>query len=105
MTGEILLSNCVYPDCHTVLVQINPFQYTNISIAAQVKMSHRDHFLLRDIRANAILIMDGKGKLLHTVDDMNGKHGIRMEIVDIALWENNLIVLGLNGQVIMFSMA
>ncbi len=105
VTGETLLSDCVYPDCDTALFQEIGAQPTNISVRGQVKMSHKDHFLLRDIRANTILIMDGKGELLHTVDDMNGKHGIRMEIVDIALWENNLIVLGLNGKVMMFSMA
>ncbi len=102
-----LLSHCVYPDCHTVLYQtIDSLPLArNISVAGQVKMSHQDHFLLRDIRANTIVVADGKGKLLHTVDVLNGQHGIRMEIVDIALSESNLIVLGRKGEVVMLSTA
>ncbi len=105
VTGETLLSDCIYPDCHTVLYQTIAAQPTNISVAGQVKMSHKDHFLLRDIRANTIMIVDGKGKLLHTVDVMNGKHRISTEIVDIALWRTNFVILGFNGKVAMFSTA
>ena len=105
VTGETLLCDCKYPDCHTVLFHTIGAQPINISVPGQVKMSHKDHFLLRDIRTNRVMIVDGKGKLLHTVDVVNGKHGIWMEIVDIALWGNNLIILELNGKVAMFSPA
>ena len=103
VTGETLLCDCVYPDCHTVLFHTIGAQPKNISVAGQVKMSHKDHFLVRDMQENTIMIVDGHGKLLYTVDVLNGKHGIRMEIVDIALWGNNLIVLGLEGKIVMFS--
>ena len=104
-TEETLLCDCVYPDCHTVLFHTIGAQPKNISVAGQVKMSHKDHFLVRDMQENTIMIVDGHGKLLYTVDVLNGKHGIRMEIVDIALWGNNLIVLGLEGKIVMFSTA
>ena len=105
VTGETLLSDCVYPDCHMVMFQTIDALPTNISVAGQVKMSHKDHFLVRDIRANTIIAVDGKGKLLHTVDDLNQRHEICLEIVDIAVWGKNLIVLGLGGKVVMFSKA
>ncbi len=66
-------------------------------------LSYNNHFLLHDWESR-IGILDNKGELLHTWDDLNGKHGFWMQIVDAGFWKNNLIVLGSVGDVAIFSM-
>ena len=65
-------------------------------------LSYNNRFLLRDWKS--IRILDNKGELLYTGDDLNGKHGFWMQIWDVAFWKNNLIVLGMVGDIAIFSM-
>ncbi len=77
---------------------------TNLTVTGEPLLSHRNHFLLLDEQANTILILDSQGDLVHTVDDLNGKHGIWMEIWDVAVWENNLLVCDYYGNVMILSL-
>ena len=65
-------------------------------------LTYNTHFLLHDWES--IRILDNKGELLHTWDDLNGKHGFWMQIRDVGFWKNNLIVLGRVGDIAIFSM-
>ncbi len=66
-------------------------------------LTYKTHFLLRD-GGSRIRILDINGELLYTGDDLNGKHGFWIQIQDVAFWNNNLIVLGLVGDIAIFSM-
>ncbi len=65
-------------------------------------LTYNTHFLLHDWES--IRILDNKGELLHTWNDLNGKHGFWMQIRDVGVWKNNLIVLGRVGDIAIFSM-
>ncbi len=78
---------------------------TNLTVTGdRLLLSHRNHFLLLDWQTNTILILDSQGDLVHTVDDLNGKHGIWMKIEDVAVWENKLLVCDEYGNVMILSM-
>ena len=106
LTGELLITR--YVSRSTVLV-VQLYQSditlppTNLTVTGHPLLSHRNHFLLRDWQANTILILDSQGDLVHTVDDLNGKHGIWMTIKGVAVWENNLLVCDYVGNVMILS--
>ncbi len=107
LTDELLVTIYDYnPNGWTVLVYQSNITLppTNLKVTGHVRLSHRNHFLLVDQQTNTILILDSQGDLVHTVDDLNGKHGIWMQIQDIAVWENNLLVSDWNGGVVFLSM-
>ncbi len=39
------------------------------------------------MKSNTLLILDSKGELLHTVDDLNGKQGFFIQVWDVAFWK------------------
>ena len=106
LTGELLIKR--YDSHHTVVqlyqsdVTLPP---TNLTVTGLPLLSHRNHFLLLDWgHKNTILILDSQGDLVHTLDDLNGKHGIWMKIRDFAVWENHLLVCDWYGNVMFLSM-
>ncbi len=107
LTGELLITGSRYKSNYSIThlyqtdVTLPP---TNLTVTGHVRLSHRNHFLVWDWRANTILILDSQGDLVHTVDDLNGKHGIEMQIQDVAVWENNLLVCDNHGNVMILSM-
>ena len=107
LTGELLITGSFYYSNDSIvhLYQSNvTLPPTNLTVTGYVLLSHRNHFLVRDWHTNAILILDSQGGLVHTVDDLNGKHGIWIEIRDVAVWENNLLVCDRWGNVMILSM-
>ncbi len=103
-TGEILLRACGQRNCFLLLYRSGSTSAISVTANAYPLLSHNDHFLLLDSAPNTILILDSKGELLHTVDDLNGKHGFWMQIQDVGYWKNNLIVLGHVCDIAIFSM-
>ncbi len=101
---ELLLIACAQEDCVLLLHQSGSTSAINVTVSGYLMLSHNDHFLLLDRASNTILILDSKGELVHTVDDLNGKHGFWMQIQDVGYWKNNLIVLGRVGDIAIFSM-
>ncbi len=108
MTGELLVTVFDYVSKYSIVhlyqsdVTLPP---TNLTVTGKVLLSHRNHFLLLDWHTNTILILDNQGDLVHTVGDLNGKHGIWMTIEDVAVGENTFLVCDLyNGNVMLFSM-
>ena len=105
LTGELLIQ---WYGNRSSVVQLYQSDITippkNLTVTGYLLLSHRNHFLLLDWEANTILILDSQGDLVHTVGDLNGKHGIRMNIWDVAVWENNLLVGDWYGNVMILSM-
>ena len=101
LTGELLIKRYRTIQLYQSDVTLPP---TNLTVTGWPLLSHRNHFLLRDWGANTILILDSQGDLVHTVDDLNGKHGICMKMRDVAVWENNLLVCDEYGNVMFLSM-
>ncbi len=107
LTGELLITGSHYISKYSITHLYQPavtLPPTNLTVTGYVRLSHRNHFLLVDWQSNTILVLDSQGDLIHTVDDLNGKHGIWMQIIDVAVWENNLLVCDFNGNVMILSM-
>ncbi len=102
-TGELMLTTCYEGSYNCVLQLYQPDLATppqNLTITGHVLTAYGNHLLVLEEPSNTILILNGRGKLMHTVDDLNGKHaGIWMKIQDVAVWQNNLVILSSNGGV------
>ncbi len=102
-TGEIFLRACADGDCVLLLYESSSTSAINLTVSGDPLLSHNNHMLLLDRESNTLLILDSEGELLHTVDDLNGKHGFQMEIWDVRFWKNNLIALSHFGGIAIFS--
>ncbi len=108
-TGELIRSTC-NEDSYCVLQLYQPDLTTppqNLKITGHLRVltAYGNHFLVLDEPSNTILILNGSGELVYTVDDLNGKHaGIWMKIQDVAVWQNNLVVLSSDGGVMILRM-
>ena len=105
LTGELLVRRRVRRFSTLQLYQSDlTLPPTNLTVDGRPLLSHRNHFLLLDRQSYTILILNSQGDLVHTVDDLNGKHGIWMGIQDVAVWENNLLMCDEYGNVMFLSM-
>ncbi len=108
LTGELLITwigRSTVVHLYQSYISLPPTNLTVTVIGDPSRLlADRNHFLLLDRQANTILILDSQGDLVHTVDDLNGKHGIWMKIQDVAVWENNLLVGDTYGNVMILSM-
>ncbi len=65
-------------------------------------IDHANHFLLTLPDHSLILVVDADGRLISTVDALNGKGGVWLDgMIDVAIWDNCVWVLSLYGSLVL----
>ncbi len=98
-TGQILV--IVYVDDVMALALYSSYDRSPVLLnntsplgAVTGMINHANHFLLTLPNYCLILVVDAEGKLTSTVDALNGKGGVWLDMVfDVAIWDNCVWVL------------
>ena len=65
-------------------------------------IDHANHFLFTLPGSSLIAVVDADGKLISTVDALNGKDGVWLDVMtDVAIWDNCVWVLSYYGSLVL----
>ncbi len=108
-TGQILVTYTslqVFTDNYVVIVLYQAISHQPLTISngtdsiVVLSVAHRENFLVNSPVRSGIDVLDKQGRVVHTVEYA---YGIMSGALDLAVWQDTLLVLGYNGDLLWLS--